>query len=135
MTLKIDMFIGPKMVDVRGQTDPQKTLPKGSRKRGPKRGGSNKLAQFQVSGGGSNKEVRSSLYLLPPPLGSEAELTPIRDGATHRLEFARNLCVLFPEQLDPRGDGRLGAAHLGAAGGRGREEQDNGVPIHGSLNG
>ena len=39
MTLKIDMFIGPKMVDVRGQTDPQKTLPKGSRKGGPKGGG------------------------------------------------------------------------------------------------
>ena len=38
MTLKIDMFIGPKMVDVRGQTDPQKTLPKGSRKGGPKGG-------------------------------------------------------------------------------------------------
>ena len=39
MTLKIDMFIGPKMVDVRCQTDPQKTLPKGSRKGGPKEGG------------------------------------------------------------------------------------------------
>ena len=72
MTLKIDMFIGPKMVDVRGQTDPQKTLPKGSRKGGPKGGGVIEFPPevfFSAHLSSETATFSSKQCSRPPPLG------------------------------------------------------------------
>ena len=89
-----------------------------------------------TGGTGRLGRCRGALFLGCPVLvGSEAELSPIRDGATDLLESALQLCIIVPDSLDHRGPCRLGVAHIGAASGHAPREHEDAEPgpNHGSL--